>query len=302
MKTTEKITEEMKNRLIVMYNEGKMDPEIAKELNVSKSAILYWRKKLNLPSKFEYSKISKINNSEFEKLFYSGISDYDIAKQLNMSPEGVYSHRIRHGYNRNTDLRFNKPIALSDFQKQVLLGTVLGDSSLENKKGANTYLTCAHGIKQKDYCIYKTQIFESLGAKCTYHKRKKLDKRTGIYYEDYTMYVPSNPKLNYWHDAFYKNGKKVIPFSLFKYFTEVSLAFMFMDDGTKIGQSYSIATNCFSTEEILEFRKFLFNKFNIETTMFKSNIVYIKKSSSKLFTKLISPYICECMKYKLHVS
>ena len=47
------------------------------------------------------------------------------------------------------------------------------------------------------------------------------------------MYVPANPAIKEWDEAFYKNNKKVIPFELFNYFTEVSLAFMFMDDGTK---------------------------------------------------------------------
>lgn len=64
------------------------------------------------------------------------------------------------------------------------------------------------------------------------------------------MYVPANPAIKDWDAAFYKNNKKVIPFELFNYFTEVSLAFMFMDDGTKTHNSYSIATNCFTTEEL----------------------------------------------------
>ncbi|MCI7205625.1 MAG: hypothetical protein MSA15_06465 [Clostridium sp.] len=53
-----------------------------------------------MPTKFTYSKISKINKEEFEKLFYKGLSDYVIAKELNMSPDGIYSHRMRHNYHR----------------------------------------------------------------------------------------------------------------------------------------------------------------------------------------------------------
>lgn len=97
-KTTEKITDSMKEQLILLYNEGKMDSEISKILKVSDSAIYYWRKKLNLKSKFTYSKISKINNSKFEELFNKGLSDYKIAKELNMSPDSIYSHRMRYKY------------------------------------------------------------------------------------------------------------------------------------------------------------------------------------------------------------
>ena len=44
------------------------------------------------------------------------------------------------------------------------------------------------------------------------------------------------------------------------------------------------------------------DKFDIETTIQKDNRVYIKANSRKLFEHLITPYMCGCMKYKLHVS
>lgn len=63
-----------------------------------------------------------------------------------MSPDGIYSHRIRYGYVRKKDLRYNEKIKLSKFQKQVLLGTLLGDSTCRctNK---NPRISCAHCIK-----------------------------------------------------------------------------------------------------------------------------------------------------------
>lgn len=298
-KTTEKITKEMMSKMISLYNEGKMDTEIAQELNVNRSAIYYWRKKLNLKTKFDYSKISIIDNTKFLELFNQGLSDSKIAKILNVSSGGVYSYRMRNNYLRDS-LSINKPIKLTDFQKQVLIGTMLGDSSFKLGKGSiNPSITCAHGIKQKEYCEYKTQIFESLGAKCKYHKRNIPDKRNNIYYEDYTMITPANPELKIWYNAFYKEGKKVIPFELFENFTEVSLAFMFMDDGRKEGNYYSIATNCFTIEDLTKFKKFLLEKFGIDTSIRKDHILYIKANSRNLFTNLITPYICNCMKYKL---
>lgn len=298
-KTTEKITDSMKTQILLLYNEGKMDTEIAKILGVSSSAIFYWRKRLGLKSKFTYSKISKIDKEKFEELFNKGLSDRQIAEELDMSVDGIYSHGIRYKYFRES-LSENKPIKLSDFQKQVLLGTLLGDASFKHGKGCkNPAVTCSHGIKQKEYCEYKTKIFENLGAYCRYHKRNVADKRTGIFYEDYTMYIPANPELKSWYEAFYKNGKKVIPFELFSNFTEISLAFMFMDDGNKTGKNYSIATLCFTEEELLKFRRFLFNRFNLETSLMSNRTLYIRAISRDTFTSLISPYFCDNMKYKL---
>lgn len=293
------ITPELEKQIMKLYNEGKMDTEIEKETGISAKTICFYRKQHNLPTKFNYSKISKINNKEFEKLFNQGLSDYKIAEILGMSPDGIYSHRMRYGYYRES-LSENKPIELSDFQKQVLLGTMLGDSSFKmGKDSKNPAITCAHCVRQREYCEYKTKIFENLGSNCTYRQRRTPDKRTGKITDSYTMFVPANPTLKNWYYSFYKDKIKVIPFNLFDYFTEVSLAFMFMDDGCKINNSYSIATNCFSLEELNKFRVFLLEKFNLETTIWKQHQLYIRTKSAKRFTELISSYICDCMKYKL---
>lgn len=299
-KTIFKVTEDMKQQIVALYNQGLMDSEIAKRIGeITDGAVFYWRKKLGLKSKFDYSQVTKIDNKKFEELFSKGLSDYAIAKELGMSPEGVFSHRVRHGYTRDS-LMFAKAKPLTEFQKEVLMGTLLGDSSLRKPRiKGNTEVSCAHGASQKEYCEYKTEVFKSLGAHCDYHKRNIPDKRNGIYYEDYTMRIPANPELNSWYEAFYPEGKKTIPVSLFKYFTAASLAFMFMDDGCKTSVSYSISTNCFTIEEINAFREMLKKKFDIETSVFKNNVVYIKACSRSKFNNLITPYLCNSMKYKL---
>lgn len=298
-----KIKEEEEKIILDLYNQGKMDSEISKATGINRGTIQWYRKTHNLPTKFTYDKISKIDNNKFEELFNEGLSDYAIAKKLNMSPEGVYSHRIRYGYLRDNNLRINPPIELTDFQKQVLIGTMLGDASFRMVKNeVSPSMSCAHGIKQKEYCEYKTKIFESLGAKCNYHKRNTIDKRTGIYYEDYTMRIPANPEFLPYFKSFYPNGKKVIPIDLFNQFTGVSLAFMFMDDGSKTPSGYRISTNCFTQSNIMQFQNFLLEKFNIETSLCADNSIYIRANSRNLFTYIVSPYVIECMKYKLNVS
>ena len=67
-KTTEKITPSMKETLLSLYNEGKMDTEIANVLNVSRSAICYWRKQLGLKTRFTYSKIAKLDIEKHKDL------------------------------------------------------------------------------------------------------------------------------------------------------------------------------------------------------------------------------------------
>lgn len=294
-----KMSAEDIDKAMKMAEDGYMDTEIAKVFGVTAGNIQTHRKKRGIKSKFSYDKISKIDNSKFEKLFRQGLSDEKIAIELGMTADGIYSHRIRHGYLRE-NYALSKPKELSNFQKQVLIGTMLGDSSFKmGKDMVNPAVTCAHCVAQKEYCEYKAYIFESLGAHTKYHKRSKPDKRNGKCYEDYTMFIPANPMLLDWYNAFYPKGKKVIPFNLFQHFTEVSLAFMFMDDGSKASTGGLLATNCFEVDEIKLFQNFLLEKFNIETTLLKDHALYIKAKSYRLMKSQIEPYMCECMKYKI---
>lgn len=296
-----KITPDKEKRFLELYESGKMDSEIAKELNVSVASIFAYRKKHGLKTKFTYQKVSKIDEQKLIEMCSKELSDYVIAKEFGVKPCSVFSHRKYHGYKKR-DIRFNKPISLTDFQEQVLIGTLLGDSSLclSGTSNSNPKVSCSHCVAQKEYCEHKTSIFESIGAKIKYNKRNIADKRNGKLYEDYTMSIPCNPELKKYYLSFYKDGKKVIPFDLLDKFTEVSLAFMYMDDGYKREETYSISTNCFSKEELIKFKEFLFIRFGIETTVHKSNVMYIRRCSAEKFKSLIQPYIIPCMQYKLH--
>lgn len=290
-----KITETQKAILISLYNEGRMDTEIAENLCITRSAVQYWRKKLGLKTKFQYNKISKIDNVKFEELFYKGKSDAEIAEALNMSYDGVYAHRVRHGYIRE-NRKFGRPLPLTEFQEQVLIGTMLGDSTLA-KRDVNAHLICAHCVEKEEYTKYKAEIFKSLHPKVYYISQ--YDKRTNKTYKRCAVRLPANPELNKYYSIFYR-PKKVIPKELFDKFTAVSLAFLFMDDGCGSEKNYTIATNCFQRDNIEEFRTFLLEKFNLHTTIRKDNTLYVKHRSMDLFTSLIEPYMCNCMKYKLN--
>lgn len=181
----------------------------------------------------------------------------------------------------------------------MLVGTLLGDGNL-SKDNKNVRYSNGHGPKQKEYCEYITLQLANLKAKTYYSKRHSVDIRTGIAYEKYECRTACNPALNFLYSKFYKEGKKVIPFDIIrKHFTAKSLAFLYMDDGNKTTHGYCIATLNFDVEEIKQFRKFLFTKFDLETSMFKDHRIYIKAVSAKHFTELIMPYMHDSMKYKL---
>jgi hypothetical protein len=100
---------------------------------------------------------------------------------------------------------------------------------------------------------------------------------------------------------FYKD-KKFIGKYIYK-LKALGLAIWFMDDGSYNNNRYFLHTNCFDIKSLHLLQKVLKHNFNINTSLNKCRegqyTIYIKAVSRQIFTDLISPYICESMKYKI---
>ena len=113
------------------------------------------------------------------------------------------------------------------------------------------------------------------------------------------MRLNANPAFNELFNNLYYPEKRITK-EFLKNYSELSLAVHFMDDGCKLKSGYSIATNCFSNEDLKLFIDFLKSKFNLDCSLHKNNILYIGAKSKDNFTNLIKPYIIDSMLYKLH--
>lgn len=298
--STSKLTQDQIHEIPELVKKKMTDSEIANYFGgVSDGAIFYWRKKLGIKTQFTYEKNSKIDHSELIRLFNEGLSDYKIAKILGVKPCSIFSYRKKHNIGLDRNLKFAKSTTLSHSHIEILVGCVMGDGSMR-REYTNAKFVCMHGIKQKNYCEYKHYLLRDTGAKLFQHKRNKIDKRTGLYYEDCSVSLPCNPELNFLYDAFYSSGEKHIPFSLLEeYYTAQALAIHFMDDGYKTSYGYSLATQSFNRDEVINFSLFLNKRFNLNTTVHKSNTIYIKSDSADMFRSIVSPYFIDSMRYKL---
>lgn len=291
-----KMSKEDIDKAMSLAQEGYMDTEIAKLFGVTAGNIMFHRKNRGIESQFTYDKISKIDNKKFEELFNQGLGDEEIGKALDMSSDGIYSHRMRHGYLRRS-FKENELNPLTQDNLEIILGIMMGDGSMEHNY-KNARMSIAHGEKQKEYSYYIADKLSNLNPH-TYVSVSKLDERTGKRYTSYWVDLPANPAFNEICDHFYVNRIKRIPIELFDNFTWQSLAYMFMDDGSKAHCGGQFATNCFTTEDLQKFQDFLLRKFNIETTICKRHTLYIKAKSFRHMKSHIEPYMCECTKYKI---
>lgn len=283
-----------------MYENGKTDLEIATVFNCSRACIGLYRKSLKLPTRFTYK--SRLSIDEIKELVIKGISDYEIAKIVQANHATIYQFRIKHGISRES-LLFNLPVLLTDRQKSILVGHIFGDGCLKKKDNTNTSGVICQGEKQKEYAEWKYQELSNL---CTtplqLYVRKTPDKRNGNIYSEYRAHISANPELNCLYEAFYINNRKSITQSSLKFYDSLSLAVHFMDDGYLASSGgYYLATNCFSLEQCRMFGEFLFDKFDLFSSVHKGNKTYISAKSAERFNKLVSPYIIPSMQYKLHV-
>jgi len=285
-----------------LHSEGKNDSEIAKILNIDSTLVIYYRKKMGLKSNFSYSsKLDKVKEVLI-KLVNEGYSDYRLEQIFNINYNTIFNYRKKYGILKE-DLRPNKAIELTQFQKEVLLGTLLGDGSMRFGKDQKSPLVIIeHGKKQRPYVKHKSEVFASLNANYKEYKRKTVDERTGIFYESGVCFIPSNPEFVPIYHSFYKDKIKKIPFDLLNNFTAVSLAYLFMDDGSKAKSGYNIALNAFNIEELTKFSSFLLLKFNIQSSVNTTGTLYIKAESKDLFKSLVLPYMHDTLLYKLHYS
>lgn len=191
---------------------------------------------------------------------------------------------------------------------QVIIGSLLGDGHLEKRaKGIGCRLIIEQTNQNIEYLMWLYNFFYTQGY-CTNLKPKlfkRIKKNNVIYYGiKFNTYTFSS--LNWLHNLFYSKDKiKHLPISLlYDYLNPMALSIWFMDDGSKLGSGFKIATNCFKFYELEELCNLLHDKFKLKCSLHKSKLswtIYIKKDSAKNFANLIEPFMIDSMKYKLGI-
>lgn len=226
----------------------------------------------------------------------------------------IHRDRVAQQKLNNTDR--NSVIYISDVAKQILTGTLLGDSSVDKYKRENcesvnilnSNIHCGHSMKQKEYVLYLADLLSNEGLKVNYREDNRVHHSIVCGREITTIgecYLSTtrNIEFNEWRDKWYPAGKKIVPTEFMQYLTPLAIAVWFMDDGSKHECSYYLHTDGFELKYQRYLQKILFDKFGIKTVLHKvrgTKHIYICASSKDDFTRLIRPYICKSMEYKLH--
>ena len=190
------------------------------------------------------------------------------------------------------EVRAKRKCRLTDFQKSVIVGTILGDGYLL-RTTRGYCLRLNHGITQKKFVDWKYEALESIAM-----PRK-------IYKNSYHFRTVSRPEMTEYRKMFYRGRRKRIPDELRNIIDPVAFAVWIMDDGTnELGTSrcLRINTQCFTITDHLKLQRILKQKFGITTTLNRDKGKYrlrVKKADMPLLRKLVGKYIIPSMRYKI---
>ncbi len=186
--------------------------------------------------------------------------------------------------------------SLTQFQKSVIKGTILGDGYLRKLDGrSNAFLEVNHSYKQKSYVDWKYQQLKSI---CLSSPKKRFCNNGRIAYRFFTR---QHPYLTEMFCLFYNQKGKIIPHSI--KIDKIALAVWFMDDGSKCGDSdFYLNSQQFDkkSQEILieKLREHkLISSLNKDKNYYR--IRFYLESVQKL-KELIAEYFIDEMKYKIN--
>ncbi len=242
-------------------------------------------------------------NNEIELLRrdYVDKGEFCLSSVLNRSPNAIRIMASRDGISK---LAYRKDIKLSESEKQIILGGLFGDLYSRIKdKCKNARIEGAHCKKQEKYLLWKVNMLKSLSFNLRRNKLGYLSFESRRF-----------PCLNYYHNLFYKNGKKEVTRQILDLVDRLGLAVWYMDDGSykKRDRNCTLHTNGFTYAENLVIKEWFEEKWSIFPSICSNtdpkrhpgkrwHYLYFGTKEAEKFISLIKDYIHPSMLYKIGV-
>ncbi len=203
--------------------------------------------------------------------------------------------------------KYKKNLKLTKRQREILIGTLLGDSHLETQNDEKTFrLKVEHSFKQKEYVDWLYREFRDwvLSPPKVRERFVRLRTVSGVYAKYYfnTLSVGS---LRFYAQQFYVERKKAVPRLIHKWLTPLALAVWYMDDGSIKSNHHRtvfLNTQGFAIRDSRVLQKALLEKYGIKTQLRADRYqrqIYFSAETVDKFLTMIERYIIPSMRYKL---
>lgn len=221
------------------------------------------------------------------------------------------NHQIRtvSGWTEAKDLRVGDSVLLaterrlSDFQLEVLRGSLMGDGCLSRRHRrdpgfAPSRFRMGHGAAQAAYLDWKCALFGNIPMSRT------TDERGAVFADSTPLF-----ELRDLRDAVYGDGKKNFSWDYLKQLTPLSLAIWYMDDGhldvrNRETESARIqicvsAMNRETQERVVSYLRDTWDLDVRLTSVRRQQILVFTKVAAEEFQALVARYVHPSMGYKL---
>lgn len=185
--------------------------------------------------------------------------------------------------------------SLTSIQKEILVGSLLGDGSLR-KQGTrtNALLEINHSFQFREYVDWKWWQFKEF-VKTPPKSRHGNGNRIA-----YRFTTQSLPLFTEYYYKYYSSGRKVISSSVV--LTNLVLSIWFMDDGSKSRNTFYLNTQQFSVNEQKMLVDILDRDLGIKSSLNRDKQYFrirIRTESASKFRKIVAPYLLPCFRYKI---
>ena len=124
---------------------------------------------------------------------------------------------------------YKTTLRLSDVQREMLVGILLGDACLESQNAGRTHrLKIEQGAAHADYVRHLYEVFREWVLS---PPRPKQGRTSGVTTINIAFQTVSHKDLSHFGELFYRNQRKIVPDNVGDPLTARGLAYWFMDDG-----------------------------------------------------------------------
>src|SRR5437016_1978930 len=121
-------------------------------------------------------------------------------------------------------------LVLSEFQKEVLGGLLLGDGCIERSKNSlGARLKVDQSLEQSEFVLWLYEIFKDFVGTPPRLKQKIRNYKR---YSELVFDTLTHRSFKHFYDLFYPQGKKIVPLNINSLLTPTAFAVWFMSDGS----------------------------------------------------------------------
>jgi hypothetical protein len=193
-------------------------------------------------------------------------------------------------------------LTMTERQKQILIGMLLGDAHLERQRGALTArLKIEHSLAQSTYVEWKFK--ERRNWVRTPPRARVRRNRLGTTSTNIGFTTLSHVEFERFRVKFYRDRRKVLPEEL--ELTPLSMAVWFMDDGSRKSRQCRglyLNTQSFTRAEVDFLQCVIRRDVGVETTVRQQRDglqIYVPAPSASDVTAFMTEDLLPCMRYKL---